>query len=98
MLDELGLGVGPHQVELIDIHQAENCYVHHSRVPVALTAYALISPAFAQGKFPKLTFLDLIRKRPSMDEAEANALAAVCGVHRDPMNQSAGSCHFGQVL
>lgn len=83
LLDRLGLAIGPYQVEIIDIHEAEKAYIHHSSVPVAVTGYALISPSFAKGRFPKLSFVDLIHKRPAMDEVEAHALAAVCGVEID---------------
>lgn len=88
LLDSLGLAIGTHQVEIIDFHQAESAYVHHSRIPVAAVGYALVSPTFAQGRFPKLTFIDLIRKRPAMDEIEVQALAAVCGVEIEPVSSS----------
>ena len=84
LLDELGLAIGAHQVEIIDFKQAESCYIHHTRVPVAVAGYASVSPAFAQGRFPKLSFLDLIAKRPLMDEREACALAAICGAEASP--------------
>lgn len=84
LLDEMGLAIGASQVEIIDFRQAESCYVHHTRVPVALAAYALVSPTFARGRFPKLSFLDLIRKCPAMDETESSALAAVCGAEVAP--------------
>ncbi len=80
LLDELGLAIGAHQVEIIDFNQAESGYIHPAQVPVALVGYALVSPTFARGRFPKLSFIDLIRKRPSMDGQDACALAAVCGV------------------
>jgi|GEM_PF-1085125 len=79
LLDSLGLALGAHQVELVDLHEAETAYVHHSLVPVAVVGYALVSPAFAKGRFPKFSFIDLIHKRPGMDEIEACALAAVFG-------------------
>lgn len=84
LLDELGLAIGVYQVEIIDFKQAETCYIHHSRVPVAVTGYALVSPAFARGRFPKALFLGLVAKRPSMDETEAQALAAICGAEATP--------------
>ena len=76
LLDSLGLAIGAHRVEIIDFYEAETAYIHHSRVPVAAVGYALVSPTFAKGRFPKLTFIDLIHKRPSMDEIEARAVAA----------------------
>lgn len=78
LLDQMGLAIGPHQVELIDFKQAESCYIHHTSAPVALVGYASVSPTFARGRFPNFSFLDLIAKRPSMDEREACALAAIC--------------------
>ena len=84
LLDELGLAIGTHQVEIVDFKQVESGYVHHTRVPVAVTGYALVSPAFARGRFPKFSFLDIAAKRPSMDETEAQALAAICGAQATP--------------
>lgn len=84
LLDSLGLALGTYQVQLVDIHQAETAYIHHSLVPVAVVGYAQVSPTFATGRFPKFTFIDLIHKRPSMDEIEARALAAVCGLDLEP--------------
>lgn len=84
LLDELGLAMGPHQVEIIDFKQAESCYIHHTRAPVALTGYALVSPVFARGRFPEFSFLNLIAKRPSMDEREVCTLAAICDAEATP--------------
>ena len=84
LLDELGLAIGTSQVEIIDSRQAESCYIHHARVPVALTGYALVSPALARGRFPGFSFVDLIHKRPSMDEIEVCAFAAICGAEVTP--------------
>lgn len=80
LLDELGLAIGAHQVEIVDFPLAQSCHVHHTRLPVALVGYSIVSPAVAQGRFPKYSFLDLVRNRPAMDGIEARALAAVCGV------------------
>ena len=84
LLDALGLALSANHVELVDFHLAETAYIHHTQVPVAAVGYALVSPVFAKGRFPQLSFIDLIRKRPSMDEIEACALAAVCGVAVEP--------------
>ena len=84
ILDDLGLAIGARKVEIIDFNQAEGCYVHHTKVPVAVAGYALVSPAFAQGKFPKFSFINLINKRPSMDEDEVCALASICGAEVTP--------------
>lgn len=85
LLDKLGLQfIAGGTIVISDIELAETCYVHHTSIPVAATAYALASPIFARGRFPKLLFLDLVSKRPGMDESEAQTLAAVCGVHINP--------------
>jgi len=46
---------------------------------VAATAFTLIAPAFARGRFPRLLLSDVVLKRLSMDTAEATALALLCG-------------------
>ena len=61
-------------VVFIDMKKAESGYIHHSEVPVAATAFTLISPAFARGRFPRLLLSDVVLKRLSMDTAEATAL------------------------
>lgn len=53
-------------------------------MPVAVTGYALVSLPFARGRFPEYSFLNLVRARPSMDDTEAEAFAAVCGVKVAP--------------
>lgn len=84
LLDDLGLAIGDAQVELVDFTQAEEGYVHHTRVPVAVVGYMLASPSLATRLFPKFSFINLIQKRPSMDEDEACAVAAICGVEVTP--------------
>ena len=84
LLDVLGLAMGTLQVEIIDFKQAEQCYIHHTQKPVAVAGYTLVSPTFARGRFPKWSFLNMIQKRPSMDETEACALAAICGADVTP--------------
>ena len=84
LLDELGLAIENGTVTMIDLHAAETNYIHHTHEPVALVGYALVSPSFARGRFPKLSFIDLVVKRPSMDETEALALAAVGGAAVSP--------------
>jgi hypothetical protein len=70
-------------VVMTDFANAESAYIHHSRVPVAVVAMALASPTFARGRFPKLRFVDVMAKAPSMDSREQRALAAVCGASVD---------------
>jgi len=62
-----------------DLAKADNAYVHHTAVPVAVTTFATISASFARGRFPDVTLADVVLKRPYMDRREAAALAAVCG-------------------
>ena len=66
-------------VVMTDFAKAESAYIHHSRVPVAVVAMALASSTFARGRFPKLRLVDVVAKAPVMDDAEKDALAAVCG-------------------
>lgn len=58
---------------------ANHCYIHHSRQPVALAAYAAVNTTFAAGRFPGYTLIDLVDKVPCMDGAEYAALATICG-------------------
>lgn len=83
LLAELGLVVKPGGVEIISGFD-ESAYVHHTRMPVAVAGYSLISPGYVISKFPGITLLELVRKRPSMDGCEAAALAAVCRAHVTP--------------
>ena len=62
-----------------------DAYVHHTAVPVAVTAVATISPVLARGRFPDVRLVDVVLKRPHMDRGEAAALAAVCGEGIPPL-------------
>ncbi|EJN39675.1 hypothetical protein PMI38_00907 [Pseudomonas sp. GM84] len=62
-----------------DMKTASSCYIHHSRVPVAVAAYTAIDPIFAAGRIPNYALVDLIIKIPCMDAAECTALAIICG-------------------
>lgn len=84
LLDELGLAIGQAGVEIVDFSEAESCYIHHSRAPVAVAGYGLVSPSFARGRLPEFSFLDLVAKRPAMDTTEVCALAAICGAEVTP--------------
>ncbi|NVL49898.1 hypothetical protein F2S72_09110 [Pseudomonas syringae pv. actinidiae] len=61
-----------------DVGIASHGHVHHSRLPVALAAYAAVDPTFAAGRFPGYTLADLVDKVPLMDGAEYAALARIC--------------------
>lgn len=81
LLAEFGVEIGPGGIVVLsDMPKAETCHIHHSRMPVALVAFAQVSEVFALGRFPKTRLVDLVSKRPSMDGREAIALGAVCGV------------------
>jgi len=79
ILTSFGTQMTPKGNVFSDLYRAENAYVHHTAVPVALTTFATISCAFARGRFPDVSLADLVLKRSHMDYAEAVALAAVCG-------------------
>jgi hypothetical protein len=70
-------------VVMTDFAKAENAYIHHSTVPVAVVAMAVASPTFARGRFPKLRLVDVVAKTTSMDGREHRALATVCGANID---------------
>ncbi len=80
LLAGFGVEIAPGGIVLADIAKAERAYVHHAHEPVAVAAFAAVSPSFAKGRFPKYRLADLVAKRPDMDEKDATALAAVCGV------------------
>lgn len=62
-----------------DMEAASHSYIHHSRKPVALAAYAAVDPTFARGRFPGYTLIELVDKMPSLDGYEYTALAHICG-------------------
>lgn len=64
---------------LTDMQTASSCHIHHSRLPVAVAAYAAIDPIFAAGRIPNYTLVDLVAKICCMDATELTALAIICG-------------------
>ncbi|MFX9042627.1 hypothetical protein ABTN45_19355, partial [Acinetobacter baumannii] len=56
----------------------------HSKEPVALVGFARASIAFARGRFPKMSLMRLVTKRPALDDGEVIALGALCGVDVRP--------------
>lgn len=54
-------------------------YIHHSRVPVAMIAFAAVDPQAASDLSPGYKLIDLIDKIPSHDGFEYTALAQLCG-------------------
>lgn len=78
LLTEIGIHKLPHGVwAFTDVDTASSAYIHHSRKPVALTAYAVVSTVFGAGRFPGYTLVDMVDKVPHMDFAEYAALAMV---------------------
>lgn len=61
-----------------DMEKASSCYIHHSRTPVAVAAYAAVDPTFATGRIPNYTLVSLVDKTPCMDGTELTALALIC--------------------
>lgn len=84
LLDDLGLSIGPDGVEIVEFDFDNQNYIHHTQMPIAVAGYAQSSLTPAIAKFPNTTLLDLVRKRPSMDNREAIAFALVCGVEVEP--------------
>lgn len=62
-----------------DMETASSGYIHPSRTPVAVAAYAAIDPIFAAGRIPNYPLVDLVLKISSMDAIESTALAIICG-------------------
>jgi hypothetical protein len=77
-------------VVMTDFVKAENAYIHHSTVPVAVVAMAIASPVFARGRFPKLRLVNVVAKAPAMDGREMRALAAVCGASLEGLPDGSG--------
>lgn len=85
LLDRFGLAIGVAGAHITDFDLAgQRGYIHHAQIPIAVTGYAVVAPALARGRFPEYTFINLIHTRPSMDEQDATALAALCGVNVTP--------------
>lgn len=82
-----------------DAHTADQAYIHHSREPVALAAYAAVNPIFAAGRFPDWALVDMVDKVPCMDGIEHTALAMVCGasIPTFPSASERGNI-FGQAV
>ena len=77
-------------VVMTDFALAESAYIHHSTVPVAVAAMAVVSPTFARGRFPKLRLVDVVAKVLAMDGREIHALATVCGANIDSLPEGSG--------
>lgn len=58
---------------------ASSCYIHHSRSPVAVAAYAAIDPVFAADRISNYALVDLVLEISRMDAIESTALAIICG-------------------
>lgn len=80
LINELGAHITSAGVwAFTDMERASSCSIHHSRMSVAVAAYAAINPIFAAGRIPNYALVDLIIKIPCMDAAEYTALAIICG-------------------
>lgn len=84
LLQELGLSIRQGGVEMVNFDFEGKSYIHHTQMPVAIAGHAQASLTGAFSKFPKTTLLELVRKRPSMDNREVMAFALVCGVEVSP--------------
>ncbi|MBJ7370688.1 MAG: hypothetical protein JHD19_04475 [Pseudomonas sp.] len=82
-----------------DVHIASHAYIHHSREPVALAAYAAVNATFAAARFPDYALIDMVDKVPCMDASELTALAVVCGasIPTFPCSSERGVI-FGQAV
>ncbi|WP_236168486.1 hypothetical protein [Pseudomonas atacamensis] len=96
--------IGVHQLSegvwaFTDVHTANHAYIHHSREPVALAAYAAINATFAAGRFPDWALVDMVDKVPCMDGIEHTALAMICGasIPTFPSASERGNI-FGQAV
>lgn len=78
LLDQFGLTIEANKVQITNFDEAANCRIHHTRMPIVLTAYTIASPELSRRRFPDTTFIDLIAKRPAMDRNELLAFVAVC--------------------
>lgn len=82
-----------------DVHTANHAYIHHSREPVALAAYAAVNATFAAGRFPGWALVDMVNKVPCMDGTEHTALAMVCGASIPTLPCASERGHiFGQAV
>ncbi|MFG0766830.1 hypothetical protein ACF8Q9_08145 [Pseudomonas sp. TYF_15] len=72
-----------------NIETASSSYIHHSRLPVAVAAYAAIDPIFAAGRIPNYLLIDLVTKICCMDATELTALAIICGAEPPPFPSAA---------
>ncbi|WP_052110530.1 hypothetical protein [Pseudomonas plecoglossicida] len=80
LLNELGVYKAPTGTwAFTDVAWASSCYIHHSRTPVAVAAYAAIDHILAAGRFQNYTLVDLVHKICCMDAIESTALALICG-------------------
>lgn len=82
-----------------NVHIASHAYIHHSREPVALAAYAAVNARFAAGRFPDWALVDMVDKVPCMDGIEHTALAMVCGASIPTFPSASGRGNiFGQAV
>lgn len=97
---DLGVVIAGQRLVIADLERAQTAYVHHSTLPAAMVAFAVASPTFARGRFPKMRLLDLVAARSKMDIAEIQALADAGGAEMDvPYDlRDAASAFQGQLI
>jgi len=78
LLDRIGVRKGNGYWAVPDPEKTSCAYIHHSTMPTALCAYAVVDPGFAKKRLPSYKLTDLAHKIPSMDWVELSALAMVC--------------------
>ncbi|MGB6215609.1 hypothetical protein [Pseudomonas mandelii] len=100
LLSEIGVHLPSAGVwAFTNVHTATQAYIHHSREPVALSAYAAVNATFAAGRFPGWALVDMVDKVPCMDGAELTALSMVCGASIPTLpSASARGNIFGQAV
>lgn len=82
-----------------NVQTVSHSYIHHSREPVALAAYAAVNATFAAGRFPDWALVDMVDKVPCMDGIEHTALAMVCGASIPTFPSASERGHiFGQAV
>ncbi|HCF2447129.1 TPA: hypothetical protein NIA45_004798 [Pseudomonas aeruginosa] len=73
--------------------------IRHSATPAAVAALATVNLEVARIRFPGLLLSDLMHIVPSMDLAEATAMAMVCGVSAPIVESQEQRAHvFGKVV
>jgi hypothetical protein len=90
LLRDFGVSLGTDAtVTVNNWTKAETGELEHTSEPIAIAAFAQVSPLFTRARFPGMTLETLVLKRPYMDYSEARAFAAVCGIQSLPAHDVA---------